>query len=61
MALSQLIQITFYQHKIEAIAYMLSGVAEALKVQSILGYCWSVGITNRVLTTRNSTRLKNKY
>lgn len=61
MALSQPIQIAFYQHDIEAIACTLGGVAEALKVQSILGYHLSVGKTNLVLTTQNSTRLRNKY
>ena len=40
MAASQLIKITFYQHEIEAIRCMLCGVAEDLKVQSILGCCW---------------------
>lgn len=43
MAVSQLIKITFYQHKIEAIGWTVCGVAKALKVESILGYCLRVG------------------
>lgn len=37
MAVSQLIKITFYQHRIEAVGCRVCGVAEALKVESIRG------------------------
>ena len=61
VAVTQLIKITFYQHEIEAIGCMFCGVAEALKVQSILGYRLRVGKTNLVRTTQKSATLQNKY